>query len=462
MKDTTFKDFQAETCRTVLRQDAAENMKDMTLKDFQKKMMTPEEAVKVVKSGDTVFVGFTSSTANVLLDALSQRSEELENVTITTGMALGPTSFFQEINPRAFHVCSCFMGPNERAVRSKTRLDFTSIHLSLLDIFLTQTAPANVVFLEVSPPDEEGYMSFGATGSGVFQYTLEKAKTIILQVNEFSPYVYGKDNMIHYSQADAIVEGNYEIASVPDIPVDEDVAHISEYIVEQIPDGACIQLGLGGLSSAIGYGLEQKNDLGLHSEMMSDSMMRLMELGVINNSRKQYLPGKSVAAFAYGTKELYQFLNKNPQMYFMPFPCVNDPVTIAKNDNVISVNTALTIDLMGQVVADSIAGVQYSATGGQLDFVRGSQMSKGGKSFIAMTSSYHDKKKWRQSRIVAQLPLGSVVTTPRSDVEYVVTEYGCVNLKLLCMRDRVKAMISLAHPDFRPQLKEDARRAGLL
>lgn len=437
-------------------------MTEQMRRDFQALMTTPDEAVKLVKSGETVFAGFTCSTANTLLDALGRRSDELEDVTITTGMVLGPTNFFRDLDPRAFKVCTCFCGPNERLARNRTRVDYTNVHLSQLDLFLTQTAPADTVFLEVSPPDEDGYMSFGANGSGVYQYTIPIAKKIILQINQNAPYVYGENNRIHFSQADAIVEGTYELAAVPDIPAAEDVRHISQYILEQIPDGACIQLGLGGLSAAIGYGLEKKNDLGIHSEMMSDSMMRLMKMGVVNNSRKQYMPHKSVAAFALGTKQLYEYINRNPDMYFMPFPMVNNPVVIAKNDNFISVNTALTIDLMGQVVADNICGVQYSATGGQLDFVRGAQMSKGGKSFIAVTSTYLDKKKGRQSRIVAKLPPGSAVTTPRSDVQYVVTEYGCVNLKLLRMRDRVTAMISLAHPAYRDDLREEAKQMGLI
>ena len=185
--------------------------------------------------------------------------------------------------------------------------------------------------------------------------------------------------------------------------------------------------------------------------------MELMKLGVLNNSRKSYMKGKTVSAFTFGSKVLYDFVDHNEDMYFMPFPVVNDPVNIAKNDNMISINTALAIDIFGQVNADNIAGRQHSATGGQVDFVRGAQMSKGGKSFIAVTSTY---KNGTASRIVSQFPMGTCVTTPRSDVQSVVTEFGCVNLKTLSMKERVRAMISLAHPDFRPQLTEDARKAG--
>lgn len=218
----------------------------------------------------------------------------------------------------------------------------------------------------------------------------------------------------------------------------------------------------GGVANAVGYGLRTKNDLGSHTELMSDSIMELMKLGVVNNRRKQFMPGKTVASFTFGSRELYRFVDRNPDMYYMPFPIVNDPVNIAKNDNMISINTALSIDLFGQVDADNLAGKQYSATGGQLDFVRGAQMSRGGKSFIAVTSSFADRSGQRRSRIVLQFPAGTAVTTPRSDVQYIVTEYGCVNLKPLTMRERVRAMITLAHPQFRAELTEQARAHKML
>ena len=215
------------------------------------------------------------------------------------------------------------------------------------------------------------------------------------------------------------------------------------------------------MANAVGAGLRSKNDLGAHSELMTDSMMELMKLGVLNNSRKNYMKGLTVAGFAFGSDELYRFLDHNSGVFFMPFPEVNNPINIAKNSNMISINTALTIDLMGQVVADNLSGRQFSGTGGQLDFVRGAQLSRGGKSFIAVTSTVNSRS-GPLSRIVPQLPVGAAVTTPRSEVQYVVTEFGCVNLKTLNMKDRVRAMIGLAHPDFRPQLTEDAKRCGLL
>ncbi len=341
-------------------------------------------------------------------------------------------------------------------------MDYTSVHLSQVDIWCRQTQPPDVAFFEVSPPDEEGYMCYGGTGVAFHCYLKESAKKIILQINKNAPYLYGEQNLIHYSEADAIVRGDSPIPTLPNLPVDETLQKMSEFLLEQIPDGACLQLGIGGVANAVGFGLKNKNDLGSHTEMVTDSIKELMQLGVINNSQKNFMPGKTVAAFAQGSEDLYRFIDHNPDYYFMPFPVVNNPVNIAKNDNMISINTAMSVDLLGQVCADNLGGSQYSSTGGQVDFVRGAQMSKGGKSFIAVTSTVDSKKNGRQSRIVPQLPLGSVVTTPRSDVQYIVTEYGCVNLKLLTTKDRVRAMISLAHPDFRPQLTEKAKESGMI
>ena len=434
-------------------------MKETIKQEFDAKTMTAQEAVKLVNSGETVFIGICSSTAYALCEALGERLDELEGLTIACSMLLRPLKILSgknntRINPP-------FMGSIERRGLAGGYTDFSSVHLSQVDLWCTQGAPADVAFLEVSPPDEDGYMSFGATGVGLFSYVCQVAKKIILQVNRNVPRVFGEQHRIHISQADAAVFADQPLVENPPLQVGETIQTISSYLLDQIPDGACIQLGLGGVAEAVGNGLGKKNDLGAHTELMTTSMMNLMKKGVLTNKRKNFMPGVTVAAFAFGSGELYRFLDNNPTLYFMPFPVVNDPTLIAKNDNMISINTALSIDLMGQVNADNLSGQQYSAVGGQLDFVRGAQMSKGGKSFLAIESTV-DNRAGRSSRIVSRFPLGTAVTTPRADVQYVVTEFGCVNLKPLCMRDRVRAMISLAHPDFRPQLTDEAKATGLL
>lgn len=437
-------------------------MNELLQREYQSKLTTAREAVKLVRSGDTVFLGASSSVAYALCDALGERENDLEDVTLTSSQVIRPIHIMSGSNPKVFRACTFFMGPQERTMFNHGAADFTTVHLSQVDIFFRETAPADVAFFEVSLPDENGYMSYGANNVSLSDMVKQTARNIVLQVNKYSPYVFGEKNVIHISEADAIVEADVELAEYPNLPVDSTINTISDFILDQIPDGACLQLGLGGVAAAVGFGLTAKNDLGAHTELMTDSMMRLMKLGVLNNSRKAYMTGKTVASFAFGSKELYEYLDHNPSMYFMPFVDVNNPINIAKNDNMISVNTAMSIDLFGQVCADNIAGRQYSATGGQVDFVRGAQMSKGGKSFIAITSTMENKKGERGSRIVSRFPMGTAVTTLRSDVQYVVTEFGCVNLKPLTMRDRVQAMISLAHPDFRLQLTDDAKEAGLL
>lgn len=429
--------------------------------DYISKLCTAERAVREVKSGDTVYIGSTSSIAYALCRALEARSGELHDVTVTCSQFRRPSKMFTGTDGR-FSFKSYFMGTEERNGLRMGNGDFTSVHLSQIEIWCRETARPDVAFIEVSPCDEDGYMSFGATGVALHQCICSVAKTVILQVNSSVPYVYGEKNLIHCSQADYIVEADDRLETVEEIAADETVKTMSRNIVELIPDGATIQLGLGGLASAVGYGLQSKNDLGVHTEMMGDVIMHLMKNGNVTNHAKSYMPGVSVTGFAYGTNELYHFLDRNRSIYFMPFSKVNDPAVIAKNDRMVSINTAMSIDLFGQVAADSMGFKQHSGTGGQLDFVRGAQNSKDGKSFFAITSTMQHRTEGRKSRIVLSFPPGTAITTPRSDVQYVATEYGCVNLKPLSMKDRVRAMISLAHPDFRDELTEQAKEHGII
>lgn len=430
--------------------------------EYQQKLTTPEEAVKVIRSGDTVYVGTATSTAYSLCDALGERADELEDVTLTCSQLLNPVRIMSGQDKRAFKIYTYFMGAQERVARNAGAfVDFTSMHLSQAHIFLKEICPARVAFLQVSEPDEEGYFSYGVTGVCCNKYVKEAAEVVLVEVNPHVPYVYGEDNKIHISEIDGIVEYDRPLFERENLPVSEDIQQISDYLLEQIPDGACIQLGIGGVANAVGFGLKQKNDLSAHTELLTDSVMELMKSGNITNKYKGFMPGKTTASFSLGTKALYQFVDHNEDVYFMPFHVINDPVVIAKNDRMISVNSAMAVDVFGQVCADNIAGKQFSGTGGQLDFVKGAQMSKGGKSFIALPSVGTNRAGERFSKIVARLPFGAAVTTPRSEVQYVVTEYGCVNLKKLTMRGRVEAMINLAHPDFRKQLQDEVAESGI-
>ncbi|MBE6990225.1 MAG: acetyl-CoA hydrolase [Ruminococcaceae bacterium] len=436
-------------------------MKDDIKREYQARLTTAEAAAGQVKSGDNVYLGTCSSVAEALCEALMDREGELENVTVTSSNVLAPLRILRG-ETGTFRLNTYFMGAQERNMLRRGLCDFTTVHLREIEIFCRQTSVPDVAFLEVSPPDEDGYMSFGASGVILHRFMADAAKTVILQVNRNAPYVYGEMNRIHVTEADAIVEADRPIGEGRFQDPDDTVRRLSGLLLEQIPDGACIQLGIGNVATAVGFGLEQKNDLGIHSELMSDSIMYLMKKGVANNSRKTFMPGKSVVGFTYGSRELYEFLDHNEDMYFMPFPRVNDIDLIAKNDNMISINTAMSADLFGQISADNITGRQFSGVGGQIDFVRGAQAARGGKSFIAMTSTFLNRKGERQSRIVPYFPPFTAVTTSRADVQYLATEYGCVNLKPLLMSDRVRAVISLAHPDYREELTDAARAAGLL
>ena len=434
-------------------------MDERLKKEFMDKTMSAEEAIKLIADNNIVYIGTCSSVTHGILEALYEHRDEFTNVTLTGALM---EAHSDAILSEKFSYISYFFGSQERKRQRATHIDFSSIHLSQTDIWSYHIARPDVAFFDVSPPDDNGYMCYGAGGVGISTHIKGAAKTIILQINAHEPYVYGENNLVHISEANAVVYCDYPLPETPQLPKDETIDSIADLILEHITDGACIQLGLGGVATAIGYRLKDKNDLGVHSELVSDSIMDLMKIGALNNKRKNYFPGKAVTAFTLGSKTLYEFLNYNEDFFFMPFTEVNDPVNIAKNDNMISVNTAMSIDLFGQVSAESIAGRQYSGTGGQLDFVKGAQMSKGGKSFLAIQSTVNNSKEGVVSRIVSQLPAGAIVTTPRSEVQHIVTEYGCVNLKQLCMRDRVSAMISLAHPDYRDQLKDEAKQLGML
>lgn len=430
-------------------------------KQYQEKCRSVEEAVKSVKSGDRIYVGTASSVAYKLCDALYERKEELEDVVICLGMMPRVLPFFLPEAKGHFSTCSYFVGVGERVGAKDHQVEWTSLHLSQIRSWCKNIAKPNVAFLEVSQPDADGYMSLGAYGTAFHDYVRELADLVVLQVNKNVPYVYGKNNLVHVSQADIIAEADDELVNLPNLPFDDTVRTLSEHILPLIPDGATIQLGLGGISNAVGYGLKNHNDLGIHTEMLTDSMMDLMKAGNVTNRKKTYMPGKTVTAFALGTTELYEFVDHNEDIYFAPFAEVNNPYNIAKNDNMISINTAMSVDLYGQVVADCLRGKQQSATGGQVDYVRGAQMSKGGKSIIALTSTLEKKGGTRLSKIVSSLPAGTAVTTARSDVQYVATEYGCVDLSALTIQDRARALIGLAHPDFRDELVEQAKQLGI-
>jgi acyl-CoA hydrolase len=324
--------------------------------------------------------------------------------------------------------------------------------------YMAHMAPRVSIVL-MSRPDEEGYCNIGPNG-----YTpagLDASEVIIAQVTKHMPRVNGTCHRYHVSQLAAIVEADDEMAIVNNpaaTPVEEQIAgHILNYI----PDGACIQLGFGGIANAVGFGLKDKRHLGVHTEVLTESIVDLMECGAIDNSRKTVLPGQTAVGFVIGSQRQYRFIDQNEDLIFDRFSEIVNIKNIAANDNMISINGAVSVDLTGQVCAESIGRRQYSGTGGQLDFVRGASLSKGGASFIAIPSTVKTKEGVK-SRIVLDLAPGSIVTTPRTDVQHVVTEYGVATLQFCDVPERVRRLVSIAHPDFRDELLFQAKQAGLV
>jgi len=315
----------------------------------------------------------------------------------------------------------------------------------------------DVFYATVSPMDEHGYFSFGVSISNVL--TMKKmAKKIYLEVNDFMPRTHG-NSFIHISEVDALCENNQELPEVKSPDISENELIIGQYVAELVPNGAAIQLGIGGIPNAAAQSLINKRDLGIHSELFTESMIDLIEQGVVTNKMKTIHEGKSIVTFAMGTKRMYRYLDDNVAIEFHPVNYVNDPNIIGMNDNVISINSCIEVDLFGQVCAESIGPMHYSGVGGQVDFVRGACNSKGGKSIIAMRSS---TKNGTISKIKPILTPGSIVTTSRNEVDYIVTEYGVAKLKGKSIRERAKALIEIAHPDFREELKFEAEKINLL
>ena len=441
----------------------------------KEKIMTAAEAVKKVQSGDRVYIGTSSSFAYELLDALYDRKDELENVTLLCAMSISPCRMFdsdwpEDIPPGSignpFIFDTFFLGAGERKAHRKHNMafEFTSFHLSQIDLWMREIGKPDVSFLQVSRPDADGNYSFGSAGICDNKYVVEETRRdVLLESNTGSPYVFGHDNLINgdHPKVKGIVLTDKNAPELMPDEIDDISRQIADIVLEEVPDGATLQLGLGKLSTAIGYDLTVRNDLGLFSELFSQPMMMLMKNGNVTNRCKGFMDGKSVFSFSAGTQEMYDFMDHNPEIYGAPFPFVNDARNICKNKRMISINSAMSVNLYGEVAADAIGYRQQSAVGGQLDFVKGAQWSEGGKSIIALASSFEKNGK-RQSKITLQFTPGTPITTPRSEVQYVATEYGCINLKRLNMSDRVRAMISLAHPDFRDELTQQAKDAGLI
>ncbi len=415
--------------------------------------ITAAEAAKLIKSNDRVFIHGGAATPHLLLEALADRKNELRGV-VTVHMHLeGDLPILRPGCEEAFFPNAIFIGPDLRKAVSEGRAQYIPVFLSeASSLFRKGIWPLDVSLIHVSPPDIHGYCSLGVS-IDVAKAAVESSRTIIALINPNMPRTHG-DGFIHVSRFTAMVHCDDAIPeSIPEPP---DPLHtaIGKHIAELVEDGATIQTGIGGIPSAVLGCLGNHRDLGIHTEMFSDSVIDLVEKGVINGSKKKKHPGKIVSSFVLGNKRLYDFVNDNPQVVLLDAAYTNDTDVIRRNPKVTAINSAIEVDLSGQVCADSIGTKLYSGVGGQMDFIRGASLSEGGKPIIALKSVTSKG----ESRIVPTLKLGAGVVTTRAHVHYIVTEYGTAYLYGKNMAQRAKALIEIAHPDHRAKLEEDAFR----
>ena len=426
--------------------------------DYKAKLCSADESVTHIKSGDWVWISGNAAAPFPLMEALAKRAGELTDVTLSHVLLMGEDPLSRPGMENAFHHNSLFVGPADRASVNDGRSAYVPIHLHMIPKAIRSGAcRVDVAMIQCSPPDDHGFMSLGLEVMAQ-KAAVEKAETVILLVNDQMPRVLG-DSFLHVSRATHVVESSLKLLELTGKPATEIEKKIGGFIAEMIPDGATLQLGIGGIPDAVLSLLEGKRDLGIHTEMISDGLMRAMELGIITGTRKTLHPGKVVSTFILGTRALYDFVNDNPLFELHPVEHTNDPFIIAQNENMIAINSALEVDLTGQVCSDSIGPTIYSGFGGQLDFIRGAAASKGGRPIIALPAT---AKKGTMSRIVPKLKLGSGVVTTRADVHWVVTEFGAVNLWGKNLQERARDLIRIAHPDFREMLEKEARERHLM
>jgi butyryl-CoA:acetate CoA-transferase len=431
--------------------------------EYQKKLRTPEEAVKIVKSGDWIDYGFCLIQPVLLDFALAKRKSELRDIKIRGGLAFQPRQVVSvDPNRETFTYSSWHFSGYERKLHDQDLCNYIPMIYRNKPNFYRNDLQVDVAMISVTPMDKHGYFNFSLTNSAT-RATLETAKIVILEVNVNLPVACGgEEECIHISDVDFIVDGGGQ--PLPEIPVsasDEVDEKVANLIMEDIVDGATIQLGIGGMPNAVGNLIADSDvkDLGMHTEMLVDAYLTMYKKGKLTNKFKSLNKGKGVWTFCSGTKALYEWVDHNPALASYPSNYTNDPAVISQIDNFISVNNCVEVDLYGQVSAESSGFRQISGTGGQLDFVTGAYSSRGGKSFICFRSSFNDRKSGKiESRVVPTLPGGSIVTDPRTQIHYLVTEWGKVNLAGCSTWERAERIISIAHPDFRDDLIKQAEQ----
>ena len=425
---------------------------------YKSRVVTPQEAVKAIKSGDRIFLTGNVSVPQKVLAALVEYAPNLKNVEICQALTVGPADYVSPAMEGHLRVNSIFISDNIRKAVHEGRADFTPVLLAEYPLlFKRGLLPLDAALIHVSPPDEHGFCSLGVE-VGLTKTAAESARIIIAEVNEQMPRTLG-DSFLHVSRLNYIVPVNYPIAELPmgGGEPSEIVEKIAGYIAELIPNAATMQLGIGAIPDAVLKFLFDKKDLGIHTELFSDGVIDLVNAGVLTNAQKTLHPGKIVAGFMLGTKELYDWADDNPLIELHRTEYVNDPFVIAQNERMVAINSAIEVDLTGQVCADSIGPKLYSGVGGQLDFIYGASRSKGGVPIIALPSTNTLRNGAVISKIAPLLKHGAGVVTTRNHVRYVVTEYGVADLYGKTIRNRARQLIGIAHPDFREDLSKQAQ-----
>jgi len=439
--------------------DRETTMSQRWREQYRRKLTHPADAVAGIPDGSSIVQSLGAGEPPALLRAIADaaRDGRFSHLTMRSVLPFGASkeTIFSPDVADVVHWNSMFVSGADREMVQSNRAVFTPNYFHQVPRLISEFVPVNVCIATVSPMDRHGYMSFGVS----IDYTSTAARVadrLIVEVNDQMPRVHG-DTFVHVSEVTAIVENNTPLQTLPVPPTRPEDEAMGSLIAEMVPDGATIQIGIGGVPNSVALALRDHRDLGIHSEMFTDGMVDLIEDGVATGARKTFHPGKAVFTFAAGSEHMYRFLDDNPHLEGHPVSYTNFPPNIARNNDLISVNSTIQVDLTGQCCSESMGVQQFSGTGGQHDFARGAFDSKGGKSIIAF---YSTARGGEVSRVVPKLAPGSVVTTPRTEVHYIVSEHGVAQLKGKCVRERAKAMIGLAHPKFRDWLKEEAGKLG--
>jgi 4-hydroxybutyrate CoA-transferase len=426
--------------------------------EYGEKLRTADEALSVLKSGDRVYIHQGCGEPEALVRAMVRRGPELLDVEVIHLATMGSADYTRPEFEGHFRHNAFFIGANVRQAVQEGRADYTPIFLfEIEELFRSGAMPLDVALVQCCPPDHYGYMSLG-TGIDTTLTAAKNARHLIVEVNDQCPRTLG-DAFLHVSDTDAIVEASHPLAESGKHEITPLHRAIARHVASLVPNGATLQTGIGGIPDAVLLELAGHKDLGVHTEMFSDGAIELIKSGVINNEKKTLHPHKVIAGFVLGTKTLFDFIHDNPIFEFHPTSYTNDPFVISRNDRMVAINSAIEVDLTGQICADSIGHLSYSGVGGQVDFVRGAARSKGGLPIIALLATAKDGE---VSRITPMLKPGAGVVTSRADAHYVVTEFGIAYLHGKNLRQRAEALIQIAHPSFREELTAEAYRLGLL